>query len=289
MMTKTQKNILLTLGITSGIGFLSLIGYKLYKSKQRSSAIPVFIPSGNVDSNTSGNTNSGSSSSNDSFPLKKGSKGNRVKQLQNALISKYGNSILSRFGADGDFGNETVKALQSKGLPTEISSDKFNIIVNGQGIDALFVARKLRQAAIDKNFNQALFILQGLRSVDDYVQVSNAFKGFRTFGVHKTLVNGMLDAFQAPDRKQKIRNEFIRMGLKLRNGVFSLNGFDNLQPVKTRYSCPIYHADSGKICHKVMPNCILGTFITKQGNWILFKPIGIQSIFKIHAKNIYSL
>jgi peptidoglycan hydrolase-like protein with peptidoglycan-binding domain len=56
------------------------------------------------------------------FPIQKGSKGAEVRTLQNALISKYGASILPRFGADGDFGSETVAALSGKGLPTSFAT-----------------------------------------------------------------------------------------------------------------------------------------------------------------------
>lgn len=222
MITKTQKNILIALGITSGIGFLSLIAFKLVQ--RRSNVITYNLP------NSSNGGSTAQSKSDDSFPLKKGSKGPKVVKLQNALISKYGRSILPRFGADGDFGDETVKALESKGLPTIIDQNQFNIIVNGSGINPTLVARKLRGAAIDKDFNQVLFTLQGLNSVSDYSSVSNIFKTYRIAGVHKTLVNGLLDSFHRPDQKQKIRSEFIRMGLKLKNGVFYLNGFHKLEP-----------------------------------------------------------
>ena len=43
------------------------------------------------------------------FPLKKGSKGEVVKQLQNALGGKKN---LPKFGADGQFGTETEVAVQ---------------------------------------------------------------------------------------------------------------------------------------------------------------------------------
>src|SRR5688572_20238167 len=38
---------------------------------------------------------------NDEFPLKKGSKGERVKKLQEFMIIKYGRSLLPKYGADG--------------------------------------------------------------------------------------------------------------------------------------------------------------------------------------------
>lgn len=53
--------------------------------------------------------------STDAFPLKKGSKGNNVRLLQEALIAKHGKSILPKYGADGDFGTETGNALKKAG------------------------------------------------------------------------------------------------------------------------------------------------------------------------------
>jgi hypothetical protein len=50
-------------------------------------------------------------SSNVGFPLKKGSKGAKVKELQNLLLRKD-RKALPRFGADGDFGSETEGALK---------------------------------------------------------------------------------------------------------------------------------------------------------------------------------
>jgi hypothetical protein len=44
------------------------------------------------------------------FPLKKGSKGAKVKELQN-LILQFDKKALPKFGADSDFGSETEAAL----------------------------------------------------------------------------------------------------------------------------------------------------------------------------------
>jgi hypothetical protein len=52
------------------------------------------------------------------FPLKKGSKGELVKQLQLAL----GVDKLPRFGADGDFGTETLNALKAATGKTQVDS-----------------------------------------------------------------------------------------------------------------------------------------------------------------------
>lgn len=44
------------------------------------------------------------------FPLKRGSKGSKVKELQNALLSAYP-TILPKYGADSDYGSETEAAV----------------------------------------------------------------------------------------------------------------------------------------------------------------------------------
>jgi len=59
-----------------------------------------------------GATSGPCSSTNDSLPLKKGSRGPRVRELQIALLKKNP-SALSRVGADCDFGTETQKALKA--------------------------------------------------------------------------------------------------------------------------------------------------------------------------------
>ena len=62
------------------------------------------------------------------FPLKKGSKGNNVRLMQEALIAKYGKSILPKYGADGDFGTETANALKKAELPATINESTFNVL-----------------------------------------------------------------------------------------------------------------------------------------------------------------
>jgi len=44
------------------------------------------------------------------FPLKKGSKGLEVKQLQAYLLTKFGAKFV--YGIDGDFGNETTSKVK---------------------------------------------------------------------------------------------------------------------------------------------------------------------------------
>jgi len=63
------------------------------------------------------------------FPLKKGSKGAKVTETQKALLT-YDSGILPKFGADGDFGNETMSAVQKVlGKDTIDSQDDINAII----------------------------------------------------------------------------------------------------------------------------------------------------------------
>lgn len=67
------------------------------------------------------------------FPLKKGSKGEKVRELQNILIS-INPSVLPKFGADGDFGLETevalLKYLNKKSVDNEEDLATLNALKN---------------------------------------------------------------------------------------------------------------------------------------------------------------
>jgi hypothetical protein len=67
------------------------------------------------------------------YPIKKGSKGSRVTELQKMLL-KIDPTSLPKYGADGDFGSETEKALEKiLGKKSVDSADdliKLNTIYN---------------------------------------------------------------------------------------------------------------------------------------------------------------
>jgi len=69
----------------------------------------------------------------DNFPLKKGSKGARVSQVQSLLL-KIDKNLLPKFGADGDFGSETevamFKVLGKKTVDGQADIDRLNVIYN---------------------------------------------------------------------------------------------------------------------------------------------------------------
>ena len=171
------------------------------------------------------------------FPLKKGSKGENVKLLQQALINKFGKAILPKYGADGDFGSETQNALKKKGFPAVIDESTFYVITQPDGeagvtSQIISLATKLHEAASSKNFSPVISLLQNINNKDEYQQVSNSFMQNRLNGVRQTLVNGLLSSFGDEAQKQKIRMEFIRMGLQYDGNKWSLSGFEG-KPIVT--------------------------------------------------------
>lgn len=121
--------------ILIGVGVLAIAGLGFYlfnrRQNQQSENLPEDFmlpspPSEPVTSTSSGRTSSTSSSD---FPLSKGSRGHLVKNIQRALIARFGESILPKYGADGHWGQEMESALKKKGLPTRITRDLFNRVL----------------------------------------------------------------------------------------------------------------------------------------------------------------
>ena len=141
-MEKAQKKKILFIGLgTITTAVLGFFGWQAYKDKQetkqkkttKSSTYGTSSPTTSTPSDTTKSyvPHPSSSSGNDGFPLKKGSKGEKVKALQQALIAKFGASIMPRYGADGDFGNETAAAIKTAGLPSTIDLSTFNALTGG--------------------------------------------------------------------------------------------------------------------------------------------------------------
>jgi len=81
---------------------------------------------GNVDTNPNGGS---TPSVTKLFPLRKGSKGGKVIELQNAILL-YDSTLLGKYGADGDFGTITQNALQTiLGKTSADSQDDIDAIV----------------------------------------------------------------------------------------------------------------------------------------------------------------
>jgi hypothetical protein len=76
------------------------------------------------------------------FPLKKGSKGPKVVELQSVMLRVDGN-ILPRYGADGDFGSETeaavLKLLGKKTVDSQADIEVLKKKINQKNVNAPFV------------------------------------------------------------------------------------------------------------------------------------------------------
>jgi len=219
---------------------------------------------------------------NDDFPLKKGSKGETVKKLQQALITKYGKQILSKYGADGDFGSETTNALTKLGLPTTITESTFNVIVQGvASVNPGSLGKDLYNAATSKDFNKTVTLLKNLKSVDDYTSANEQFKQNRINGVRQTIVNGLLSTFTTDTQKQKIKFEFLRIGLQFDGNKWSLSGIDGL-PIMTVAPTTVWV--NAKDSVKVPSRMVLGNEVSKRLDYTLFENKG--KYFLVQTKNV---
>jgi hypothetical protein len=217
----------------------------------------------------------------DSFPLSKGSKGENVRKLQEALITKYGKQVLPKYGSDGDFGSEVVAALKKLGLPASITESTLNVIAQGTVANPTTVGKDLYRAATSKDFSKAINLLKKLRSVDDYTAANNVFKQDRINGVRQTIVNGLLNVFNAETQKQAIKFEFLRMGLQFDGSKWSLSGFDGL-PIVTTIPTSVWINATESVT--VPARMVLGNEVTKRLDYTLFENGGKH--FLVQTKTI---
>lgn len=93
-----RKTILIGLTVL-GTGVAGFLGWNYWKNKKKADEEE-------TDSYSSSETtpNFPPVNRNDEFPLKRGSKGNKVTILQQALIRKFGAGVLPKYGVDGMFG-----------------------------------------------------------------------------------------------------------------------------------------------------------------------------------------
>lgn len=168
-----------------------------------------------------------STSKNDSFPLKRGSRGARVKQLQQALAERHGIDMNSYGGIDGQFGPGTATALTKAGYDEVVYENTFKAIVGGSTLvsssSAMTQAKSLYAAAREKNVAGVVSSLKAFKSTGDYAAVNSYYKDL--FG--RTIVTDLLDyAFPYDEAaRSNVKTEFLRMGLKVNSsGIWSLQG-----------------------------------------------------------------
>lgn len=280
--SKKKKLLLIGLGVAA-TGILGYFGWEYYQKRkrkkeeeqddtpsdfpqlppQKSTFAPTFLPQPKTRT--------------DEFPLKKGSKGPKVKILQDALIAKHGKSILPKYGADGDFGSEMTAALKKLNLSETIDESTYNVLTQSGSIDLADLGKSLYKDAVNKNFSGAVSSLKKMRSKEDYTAVSEEFKKYFLRGVRQTLVNGLLGSFSDESQKQQIRLEFTRMGLKYDGSKWSLSGLDGFTLITTVPTVVWRTPQEGA---KVPAKMILGTELEARGDYTLFENNGKKFIVK---------
>ena len=216
------------------------------------------------------------------FPIRRGSKGDKVRTLQEALMAKYGKSILPKFGADGFFGTELVLALKKLKLPVSIDQTTFNVLTQGHVATKKNTAKKLYDATIKADFKTTIALLKTIKNKDEYTEVSEVFKSYLLNGVRQTLVNGMLNSFKKEDQKQAIRFEFIRMGLQYDGNKWSLSGLGGLPLITSKETTVWLNANDGV---KVPARTVLGNEISKKLDYTLFENKGKYFLVSTNATN----
>ncbi len=232
-------------------------------------------------------------SASDAFPLKPGSKGTRVTQLQQALQSILGVKVLEQYTKiDGIFGSGTSKALKAAGLPATVNEDTFNSIAAKDRFIPLPVETpqslggKLYIYATGKNFDGAMTVLKQLNTTADYSAANSSFIGSQIFSVSKSIVTYLLDVAFPNNQlaKDQIKAEFKRMGLKQDDaGKWSLSGFTGYNDLVTIIDTYVLTANGIRI--PVNRNTILGEQTTIKNGMTGFRSIdgGLFSVPTSHV------
>jgi len=282
-----KKKIILTTLAVSAAGVLGYFGWQYIKRRKAGKGTDLDeilkanntamvsdafnIPSTIVRPRVQPGSTKSSSSAKSDFPLKKGSKGELVKQLQEAIISKYGKSILPKYGADGDFGTETLNALKKLKLPTTIEQSTFNMLTGGAKVNNGNVGADLYNATVTKDFNTVMRLLAKMKNTEDYTAANEFFKNNRINGVRQTIVNGLLNTFTREEQKQKIKLEFLRIGLQFDGDKWSLSGLDGLPIITTEPTTVWLNAYDGI---KVPARMVLGNEVSQRLDYTLFQNKG---------------
>jgi hypothetical protein len=137
------------------------------------------------------------------FPLIKGSKNDKVKQLQTLLIQRFGKSLLPKFGADGYFGTELLTALQSKNIPVPVTEQAFTTLTS---IDPKAIVDGIIRGLNNNNFAVAYGYLKQIRNTAEYKTAGELFRARRYGGVETSIPTALLRKFTQAYQKQMFDN-----------------------------------------------------------------------------------
>ncbi len=207
----------------------------------------------------------------DSFPLKKGSQGNRVSQLQQALTTLIGVDNIAKYTTkgqsftDGKFGTATAKALTDSGYPATLDEKTFTTIIQKASTTLRVVfnptdlANKIYDSTRNADINAVISSLSQIKNTSDYWLVENVYKTKGIPGFRKTLVTDLLDTFaDDSNATSQLTAQFTRMGLKENPDThkWSLSGFKPYRDIITLKDTYVVDQNSYRI--PVKKNTILG-------------------------------
>ncbi|TRU49814.1 MAG: hypothetical protein EWV91_07015 [Microcystis aeruginosa Ma_QC_Ca_00000000_S207] len=282
-LTSKKKTILIGMGLalTTVLGYFGWQYWKKRKIQQKDT--PIMEEPARPVSISKQKTPPASVRRNDTFPLKRGSKGEKVKALQQAIIAAHGAGILPKYGADGDFGKELEDGLKKLGFPAIIDQSTFYVITTSSGANpsdasaAKALADQLYQAVIRKDIKATIAGLKQIDNVQEYTSVSAAFQTYRVNGVRQTLVNGLLNTFKTPEQKQQLQMELIRMGLQYDGAQWSLSGIEGLTLMTTK-STVVWKDRNTPI--PVQNRTVLGKEVTRRNEHVVFEKDGCKFLVK---------
>lgn len=287
--TKSNKGVYILIGL--GVVAIGATAYYfITKNKTTEDFVSDDLDVSTTEEKTETHSSSGGSSS--GFPLKKGSRGDLVKNIQQSLIQKYGVAILPKYGADGQWGTELDTALISKGYPTIIDADTFTKLITTGGtsttttptadkpkFNPTLLADNLRLAILDDNLSKALTSLSKIYTTKGYTMVNDEFKKTRIDGVRKTVVNALLSKFWEAAEKKKLNEQFYRIGLKYNGDQWSLSGIGQIlcDQIKSISPTKVWNASGTAI--NVPKETILGEFIDGKDGVSKFKTMDGKILF----------
>lgn len=210
------------------------------------------------------------------FPLKYGSKGTLVRDIQTVLNKRYKAGI----DVDGVWKDQTEGALKKYNLPTSFDSQAYAKLVAGSSksdskkttkhkatvyVSAKSISKKLHESIEKDNIFQTIAALKQIKDKSKYNSVNEEFKKVKYWTlsdgyVSRTVVNAVLDQFGSSEYKKKINDELYRIGLKFDGKKWSLSGLlAGTEQLVTIQPAQVWDAKGNRM--SVPRSTILGTFI----------------------------
>lgn len=214
-----------------GAGFL---GYQYFRKKRGETLVKTSSPDIVINNNIPATTTTKGNSPNDNFPLKSGSRGANVGQLQKALSIIVGAAVMDAHGGvDGIFGKGTAAVLKLAGYGEVIDETTFNDLLRRAGIGVNRLPQENASAFDPEKLADAIFTagesgyidtivlaLRKITTVQQYSAVNSYYmkktKSYLFIPVERSIVTDLLDHVFPGDTsaKEKLEAEFRRIGLK---------------------------------------------------------------------------